>query len=245
MIWVKVMKLQKLYSYVRRALADYDMIQAGDRIAIGVSGGKDSLALLYALAGMRRFYPVKYEVAAITVDLGYGDFDCSAIEALCKDLDVEYHIVKTQIGQMVSDGQCSLCARLRKGALGQMVRELGCNKIAYAHNNDDVVETMMMSLIYEGRFSAFWPVTVMDGLEEGTEPLTLIRPLIYAPADELVGFKNLYKLPVVKNPCPYDKVTQRSYARQLLKDINSEAPGVKKRMFTAITDGIIPEWKKK
>ncbi len=238
------MKLQKLYSYVRRACVDYDMIQEGDRIAVGVSGGKDSLALLYALAGMRRFYPVKYELTAVTVDLGYGDFDCSGIEDLCKKLDVEYHIVKTQIGQMVSNGQCSLCARLRKGALGSLVRKLGCNKIAYAHNMDDVVETMMMSLIYEGRFSAFWPVTVMDGTDKTMPPLTLIRPLIYAPADELVGFKNRYALPVLKNPCPYDKTTQRSYARSLLKDINAAAPGVKKRMFTAITDGIIPEWKK-
>ncbi len=238
------MKLQKLYSYVRRASADYHMICDGDRIAIGVSGGKDSLALLYAMAGMRRFYPAKYKIIAITVDLGYGDFDCSLISKLCKDLQVEYHIVKTEINKMVSNNQCSLCARLRKGALGSVARELGCNKIAYAHNMDDVIETMMMSLIYEGRFSAFWPVTVMDGMDEAANPLTLIRPLIYAPADELVGFKNLYDLPVVKNPCPYDKTTQRTYVRELLKSINRNAPGVKKRLFTAITNGTIPEWQK-
>lgn len=231
------MTLQKLYSYIRQAMDDFHMIKNGDRIAIGISGGKDSLTLLYGLAGLRRFYPEKFSLVAITVDLGYEGFDLSEIASLCESLDVEYHVVHTRINEMVSNGQCSLCARLRKGAFNDKARELGCNKIAYAHNMDDVVETIMLSLIYEGRFSSFWPVTHLDKMD-----LDLIRPLIYAPLSDINGFKNKYELPVRKNPCPYDKETERTYVRELIKDINTHAPGVKKRMLTALMSGNIEEW---
>lgn len=231
------MTLQKLYSYIRQALDDFHMIKNGDRIAIGISGGKDSLTLLYGLAGLRRFYPEKFSLVAITVDLGYEGFDLSEIASLCESLDVEYHVVHTRINEMVSNGQCSLCARLRKGAFNDKAKELGCNKIAYAHNMDDVVETIMLSLIYEGRFSSFWPVTHLDKMD-----LDLIRPLIYAPLSDINGFKNKYALPVRKNPCPYDKETERTYVRELIKDINARAPGVKKRMLTALMSGNIEEW---
>lgn len=234
------MKLQRLYSYVRQAMDDYEMIEDGDKVAIGISGGKDSLTLLYALSGLRRFYPKKFELEAITVDLGYEGFDLCEIEKLCQELQVPYHIVKTKISEMVTDGQCSLCARLRKGAFNEKVKELGCNKIAYAHNMDDVVETMMLSLIYEGRFTTFWPVTHFDDTD-----LTVIRPLIYAPLAEVIGFKNKYQLPVRKNPCPYDNITERTYIRELLKEINHHAPGVKKRMMTAIQNGNLEVWKDK
>ncbi|MGN0436005.1 MAG: tRNA 2-thiocytidine biosynthesis TtcA family protein [Wujia sp.] len=231
------MKLQRLYSYVRRAIDDFNMIDDGDRIAIGISGGKDSLALLYGLAGIRRFYPKHFEVVAITVDLGYGDFDVKEIAELCKELGVEYQVVYTRINEMITEGKCSLCARLRKGAFNEKARELGCNKLAYAHNMDDVVETMLLSLIYEGRFSTFYPVTNME--DTG---LTLIRPLVYVPVEDVIGFRNKYKLPVTKNPCPYDGATERTYVRELLREINHHAPGVKKRMMTAIKDGTIRQW---
>lgn len=215
------------------------MVQENDKIAIGISGGKDSLTLLYALAGLRKFYPKKFDVVAITVDLGYGNFDLSKIEKLCESLDVEYHIVSTNIGNMVREGECSLCARLRKGALADKAMEFGCNKIAYAHNMDDVVETMLLSLIYEGRFSAFWPVTYFED-----KKLAVIRPLIFAPLADIIGFMNKYDLPVTKNPCPYDGVTERGYVRELLAEINKHAPGVKNRMMTAIRNGNLEGWEK-
>lgn len=233
------MKLQRLYSYVRRALDDYHMIEDGDRIAIGISGGKDSLTLLYALAGLRRFYPKKFALVAITVNLGYDGFNLSEIQRLCEKLQVEYHIVDTRISEMIKNGECSMCARLRKGAFNERAAELGCNRIAYAHNMDDVVETMLLSLIYEGRFSTFWPVTHFDDSN-----LDVIRPLIYVPLADVIGFQNRYQLPVVKNPCPYDKKTEREYVRELLRSINGHAPDVKKRMMTAIQNGNLEGWEK-
>lgn len=231
------MKLKRLYSYVRQAMDAYDMVEDGDRIAIGISGGKDSLTLLYALAGLRRFYPKKFEITAITVDLGYEGFDLTKIRQLCEELDVEYYIAHTQIKDMVKNGECSLCARLRKGALNELAMEQKCNKIAYAHNMDDVVETLMLSLIYEGRFSTFWPVTHFED-----KNMDVIRPLIYVSLAEVIGFSNKYALPVMKNPCPYDKATERTYVRNLLSDINRHAPDVKKRMMTAILNGKLEGW---
>lgn len=231
------MKLQRLYSYLRKAIDEFHMIEDGDRIAVGISGGKDSLTLLYGLAGLRRFYPKKFELTAITVDLGYEELDLSSIEGLCRQLQVEYHVVQTQIASMINESECSLCARLRKGALNQRALELGCTKIAYAHNMDDVVETMMLSLIYEGRFSTFYPVTHLD--DSG---LDVIRPLIYVPQADVIGFRNKYELPVAKNLCPYDRQTERTYVRTLLRDINYHAPDVKKRMMTAIKNGRLEGW---
>ena len=232
------MKLQRLYSDIRQAVEDFNMIEEGDKIAVGISGGKDSLTLLYGLAGLRKFYPKKFEVVAITVNLGYENYDTSKIKMLCEELEVEYYVVKTQIAKMLSEGQCSLCARLRKGAFNTKAKELGCNKFAYAHNMDDVVETVMLSLMYEGRFSTFWPVTYLDDLD-----MKLIRLLIYTPVTDIKGFQYKYDLPVAKNPCPFEAKTQRNYVRELLKEMNAHAPGVKKRILTAVMDGTIPEWK--
>ena len=153
------MKLQKLLSYTRQAVDRYQMIQEGDKIAIGISGGKDSLTLLYALTNLRKFYPQKFDLIAITVDLGYEGFDLSAITELCKELNVEYHIIKTQIGSMVTQenlegSACSLCARLRKGALNDAAKGFGCNKVAYGHHMDDVIETMMLALLFEPKSPA-------------------------------------------------------------------------------------------
>ena len=236
------MKLQQLMSYTRRAIDDYDMIQAGDRIAIGISGGKDSLTLLYALHGLQRYYPKKFDLEAITVDLGHPDFDVSGIRSLCETMSVPYTVVKTEIARIVFDERkeknpCSLCAKMRKGALNDTIKKLGCNKIAYAHHKDDIVETMMMSLIYEGHFYSFPPITHLDRTD-----LTVIRPLMYVYEADVKGFCNKYQLPVVKSPCPADGYTKRQYVKDLLRKLNQENPGVKERMFSAIVNGNISDW---
>lgn len=236
------MKLQQLYSQVRRAVDDYGMITDGDKIAIGISGGKDSLTLLYALAGLRRFYPEKFELVAISVDMGIAPVDMSGIRALCLELEVPLTLIPTQIGPIIFEERqesspCSLCAKMRKGALNDAALRLGCNKIAYAHHMDDIIETMFLSMIYEGKFYTFPPVTHLDQTD-----LTVIRPLMYVLEADVIGFKNKYSLPVVKNPCPVDGATRREYVKQLIRQINRDNPGVKKRLFHAITTGSIEDW---
>lgn len=239
------MELQRLLSLTRKAVDDYQMIQAGDKIAVGISGGKDSLTLLYAMANLRRFYPKKFSLIAITVDLGYEGFDLTEVRKICENLDVEYHVVPTEIAKIIfsdknESSPCSLCAKMRKGALNQAIKELGCNKVAYAHHMDDMIETMFLSMIFEGRFYSFSPVTFLDGME-----LTVIRPMMYVSEAEVKGFRNKYNLPVVTNPCPVDGATKRQYAKDLIRQINLDHPGAKKRMFTAILDGNIPGWPQK
>lgn len=238
------MKLQHLYSLTRKAIDDYQMIQEGDKIAVGISGGKDSLTLLYALAGLRRFYPNHFELVAISVDLGFTGMDYTAIRALCESLNVEYYIEKTQIAQIVFDERkeenpCSLCAKMRKGAFNERAAALGCNKIAYAHHKDDVIETMLMSMIFEGHFYTFSPVTYLDHTD-----LTLIRPMLYVDECDVKGFMKAYQLPVQKNPCPADGYTKREYAKNLVKQLEMEHPGARARLFHSITVGTLPAWKK-
>ncbi len=236
------MKLQQVFSYVRRAIDDYHMIGEGDRIAVGISGGKDSLTLLYALHGLMRFYPKSFSIHAVTVDLGFENLNLDRIKELCESLHVEYTIVKTDIAQVVfekrqEDNPCALCAKMRKGALNNAIKAVGCNKVAYAHHKDDVVETMLLSLIYEGRFHTFAPVTYLDRME-----LTVIRPLMYMNEADVIGFVHKYDVPVVKSPCPADGNTKREYVKTLLRQLNQENPGVKERMFTAIQNGNLKGW---
>lgn len=236
------MDLQRLYSYVRRAVDTYEMIDDGDKIAVGISGGKDSLTLLYALKGLQRFYPKKFKLEAITVDLGFGNFNLEAIGALCDELNVSYTVLHTEIAPIVFEHRkeknpCSLCAKLRKGALNDKAIALGCNKIAYGHHRDDMVETMLMSLIYEGHFYAFPPVTHLE-----RTGLTVIRPLLYLSEPDIIGFANKQKLPVAKSPCPANGHTKREYARNLMHQINRENPGATNKMFTAILNGHIISW---
>lgn len=236
------MKLQQVLSYTRRAIDDYHMIEDGDKIAVGISGGKDSLTLLYALHGLKRFYPKKFEIHAVTVDLGFKNLNLDKIKAICEELEVEYTIVETEIAKIIFDDRketnpCSLCAKMRKGALNDAVKAAGCNKVAYAHHKDDVVETMLMSLIFEGRFHTFSPVTYLDRMD-----LTVIRPLMYMNESDVIGFINKYEVPVVKSPCPADGYTKREYTKQLLRQLNLENPGVKERMFTAIANGNMKGW---
>ena len=218
------MNLQQVMSRVRKALDDYQMIQEGDVIAIGISGGKDSLALLCALHGLKRFYTPSFSIKAITVDLGFDNVDFGKIQAMCDQMDIEYKIVKTDIGKIIFDDRketnpCALCAKMRKGALNTAIKEMGCNKVAYAHHKDDVVETMMMSLVYEGRIHTFSPVTYLDKMD-----VTVIRPLIYMKEVDVIGFVNKANLPVMKSPCPADGHTKREYIKQLIRSIGKLIP---------------------
>lgn len=236
------MKLQKLYSYTRQAIQDFEMIQDGDKIAVGISGGKDSLALLYALAGLRKFLPVKFEIVAVTADLGFGEFDLIGIEKLCQELEVEYHILKTDIADILKEKiqkgtYCAMCAKLRKGAINNFAKEHNCNKVAYAHHQDDLIETMMLSLLYEGQFFSFAPKMYYKEAD-----LTVIRPMIYIPEVDVIGFRNKYNLPCVKNPCPHDGITRREYVKKLVRQIQKENPGAKTKMFNAIMKGKIYEY---
>ncbi len=236
------MKLQQVMSYVRRAIDDYHMIEDEDNIAVGISGGKDSLTLLYALHGLQRFYPKHFKIHAVTVDLGFQNLQLDKIKEICENLNIEYTIVSTEIAKIIFDDRketnpCSLCAKMRKGALNDAIKAAGCNKVAYAHHKDDVIETMLMSLIFEGRFHTFSPVTYLDRME-----LTVIRPLMYMNEADVIGFVNKYEVPVVKSPCPADGNTKREYIKQLLRQLNLENPGVKERLFTAIQKGNLKGW---
>ena len=239
------MQLQRLLSYARKAVDEYALIEEGDHIAVGISGGKDSLTLLYALHGLMRFYPKKFTVSAVTVDLGFPDFDLTPIETLCGEMDIPYRIVRSDIYDILfhvrkESNPCSLCAKMRKGALNQAVKEMGCNKVAYAHHKDDIIETMLLSLIFEGRFHSFSPKTYLDRMD-----LTVIRPLMFVDEADVVGFQNKYRLPVVKSKCPVDGHTKRQYAKELLRKLNQEHPGTRERMFHAILSGNIKGWPKR
>lgn len=238
------MKLQQLMSLARQAIDDYHMIENGDRIAVGISGGKDSLTLLYALHGLMRFYPQRFALCAVTVDLGFDNLHLEQIKQLCDELNIPYHVVRTEIAQIVFETRkesnpCSLCAKMRKGALNEAMLAAGCNKIAYAHHKDDVIETMMMSLLYEGRLHTFQPVTHLD-----RTGITVIRPLIYLNEADIIGFVRKNQVPVVKSPCPVDGHTRREYIKQLIRNLNLENPGVKERMFTAVQNSQLDGWQK-
>ena len=232
-----------LLSYTRRAVDDYSMIEEGDKIAVGVSAGKDSLALLCALSQLRRFYPKKFELIGITVDMGFDGMDFSPIKKFCEELEVEYHVVPTQISKIIFDvrkesNPCSLCAKMRRGALHTAAKELGCNKVALGHHFDDVVETFMLNLFYEGRLGCFQPVTYLSRID-----LHVIRPLIYMPEKDVRYFANKVSLPVISSPCPADKNTERENMKQLLASIEKENKGLRYRIFGAIQRGEIDGFK--
>lgn len=239
------MKLQQLLSRVRKAVDDYGMIEKGDRIAVGISGGKDSLTLLYALAHLRIFYPNAFEIHAITVDLGFGNFDLNKIQELCKKLKVPYTIVSTEIADIVfkkrqETNPCSLCAKMRKGALNEKIKELGCNKVAYGHHKSDMVETLMMSMIFESRIHCFSPVTYLDRMD-----LTVIRPLMYMDEADIISFQNTMELPVAKSPCPMDGNTKREYAKRLIDQLDKDHEGARDHMFKAILNADLQGWPEK
>ena len=231
--------IKRILSYVRRGVDDYSMIEEGDRIAVGVSAGKDSLTLLCALAKLRIFYPKKFELAAITVDMGFEGSDFSSIAKLCEELDVPYHIIPTQISTVIFDvrkekNPCSLCAKMRRGALYGAARELGFNKVALGHHFDDVVETFMLNLFFEGRLGCFQPVTYLSNTQ-----ITLIRPMLYMPEKDIKYFASKAELPVVKSLCPADGNTEREEMKKLLASLEKENKGLRYRIFGAIQRGNI------
>ncbi len=235
--------MKRILSHVRRGVDDYEMIKEGDKIAVGVSAGKDSLTLLWALAELKRFYPKKFELCAITVDMGFDGTDFTPIAELCKNLGVEYHIVPTQISKVIFDvrkekNPCSLCAKMRRGSLYGYARDIGCTSVALGHHFDDVVETFMLNLFYEGRIGCFQPVTYLT--QTG---ITMIRPMIYLPEKDIRYFANKNTLPVVKSLCPADGNTERERMKQLIRSLEKENKGLRYRIFGAIQRGEIDGFK--
>jgi tRNA(Ile)-lysidine synthase TilS/MesJ len=232
--------IKRILSFTRRAVDDYQMIRPGDKIAVGISGGKDSLTLLCALAELRRFYPVPFELVAITIDMGFAEaMDLTEVASLCERLDVPYHVVKTEIYKIIFEvrkesNPCSLCAKMRRGALHNAAKELGCNVVALGHHFDDVVDTFMLNLFFEGRIGCFQPVTYLSRRD-----ITLIRPMVYMPEKDVRYFASHADLPVVKSTCPADGNTQRAEMQKLLAGLERTYPGLRYRIFGAIQRGEI------
>ena len=234
--------IKRVLSYVRRGVDDYNMIEEGDRIAVGVSGGKDSLALLETLAEMRRFYPKSYEVVAITVDMGFEGADYSEIEEFCRRINVKYVVQESDIAKIVFDirkepNPCSLCAKLRRGLLHSAAQDHDCNKVALGHHFDDAVETFMMNLMHEGRIGCFEPVTAYENIG-----LTIIRPLCYTEERLVKQLVSAALLPVVKSLCPEDGHTERQAMHDFLMSFEREHRGSYRRIFGAIERKSIDGW---
>ncbi len=228
-----------MLGFIRRAIDDYEMIAQGDVIGVGISGGKDSMAMLALLSELRRFYPFGFDIVAITIDSGFDGMDFTPISSFCEDIGVRYHVQKTNIKQIVFDvrkesNPCSLCANLRRGALHNVAIECGCNKISLGHHFDDVIDTFMMNLIFEGRIGTFSPVTYLSNKE-----ISMIRPMIYAKESDIRYFMRANNIPVVRSTCPQDKKTKREYVKNLIDNIDSENEGFKHRLLTAIQNGNI------
>ncbi len=236
--------MQMLMSRMRAAMQKYDMILSGDKIAVGVSGGKDSVALLYALSQMRRFYPAEFDVAAITLDPCFGGVpaDYSAIEKLCGEMGVEYIIRRTQLWELIfevrkEENPCSLCARMRRGILHDEAKKAGCNKIALGHHLDDAVETFYMNLLKGGNIGCFSPVTYLSRRD-----ITLIRPMIYADESEVAGAAKHEGLPVVKSKCPVDGATERQRTKELVKVLEKEYGAIREKTVGALERAGIDGW---
>ena len=238
--------MNKILSLTRRCVEDYNMIRPGDRVAVGVSGGKDSLTLLAALARLRECYPIPFTVEAFTLDMGHADgiepLDFSPVEALCRELDVPYTILNSEIQHIIFDlrkekNPCSMCAKMRRGALHAALQERGIGKIALGHHYDDAVETFLMSLIFEGRLSCFQPVTYLD-----RTGITQIRPLLYCGENLIRHTAQRLALPVVKNRCPADGNTKRQEVKELIRTLGQQYPNLKNRVFGAMQRLPLPGW---
>lgn len=234
--------MQKLLSQVRRCIRDYQMISPGDRIAVGVSGGKDSLTLLVLLAALRQQGSAPFALEAVTLEMGDPKMDFSPVAQLCRRLAVPYHLVPTQIREIVFDARkeanpCALCAKLRRGILNSQALALGCNKVALGHHYDDALETFALSLVYEGRLSCFLPVTHLD-----RTGLTAIRPLLYLHEKTIRNFAQRQALPVVCSACPADKATRRQEMKELLYELEGRYPGLKDHIFGGLQRSPLPGW---
>lgn len=234
--------LNSFTSIVRKGVDDFNMIENGDRIAVGVSGGKDSLVLLRSLAQLRTYYPHKFELEAITIELGYDSMDYSPISNLCEEIDVPYTCIKTDIREVVFDvrqeaNPCSLCAKMRRGALNDALKARGLNKLALGHHMDDAIETFMMSLIFEGRVNCFKPVTYMSRAD-----IYQIRPMIYADEAKIASVCEKLGLPIVKNACPADKDSKRREIKNLISSLEKDYPDIKSKIFGAIKRSPLEGW---
>ena len=238
--------MNKILSLTRRCVEDYNMIDSGDRIAVGVSGGKDSLMLLMALAKLRQFYSVPFTVEAVTLDMGHAEggegLDFSPIAALCRELDVPYTILNSEIQHIIFDlrrekNPCSMCAKMRRGALHAALQERGIRKIALGHHYDDAIETFFMSLLFEGRLSCFQPVTYLD-----RTGITQIRPLLYCGENLIRHAAQRLELPVVQSTCPADGSTKRQEVKELVYELQGRYPGLKARAFGAMQRLPLPAW---
>ncbi len=228
------MTTQKMLSVLRKGITKYNMIKNGDKIAVGVSGGKDSVTLLKLLAEYRRFSPERFDLIAISVDLNFKDnpTNFEPLKNLCNELNVEYFIEKTDIGQIVFDvrkesNPCALCSKMRKGALNSLAKEKGCNKVALGHHADDLIDTLLLSLFYEGRLSTFAPKSYLDKTD-----LTLIRPMIMIKEMDIISYAK--SLPIVKSCCPANTFTKREYVKDVIRRIGEDIPNVRDMMFTAL-----------
>ncbi|EOC99291.1 tRNA 2-thiocytidine(32) synthetase TtcA [Caldisalinibacter kiritimatiensis] len=226
--------MKQILGAIRKAVEDFNLINDGDKIAVGVSGGKDSVTLLYGLKLFQHFSPVKYELEAISLTLGFDDFDLTPIKEFCSKIEVPYTIKETQIAKVVFDvrkekNPCSLCAKMRRGALYEAVKERGCNKVALGHHADDAIETLFLSMLYSGRIKTFKPKSYLSRTD-----LHLIRPMVYIKEHQIIGAAKRHDIPTVKSPCPADKNTKREEMKQLLKTIYKEIPTSKDKILTAI-----------
>ncbi len=234
--------LNEFTGTVRRAVDDYNMILEGDRVAVGISGGKDSLLLLVALKHLQSFYPKPFHLEGITIDLGFEGMDFTPVSELCRSLDIPYTLLKTDIKEVVfdvrkEDNPCSLCAKMRRGALNGAITQRGISKLALGHHFDDAVETFMMSLLFEGRISCFRPVTYLD-----RSGVTQIRPLIYAGEKKIAAVAEALQLPIVENPCPQDRASKRWEIKQLLAEMGENYPDMKSKIFGAMQRYPLDGW---
>ena len=237
--------MNKFTGLVRRCTEDYQMIQDGDTIAVGISGGKDSLSLLCALANLRRYYPKKFELHALTLTMGFEEMDFSGVQKLCDELEVPYTLKHSNLKQIIFDERreknpCALCAKMRRGALHDLMGELGIKKIALGHHFDDAVETFMLSLLYEGRISCFEPVTYMS-----RTGITQIRPMLYVGEGTIRNIAEKYSLPVVFNPCPMDGKSKREEVKTLIKTLSADYPHLKSKIFNSMQNLPLEGWKPK
>ena len=234
--------MEQFTGLVRRCVEDYAMIEEGDVIAVGLSGGKDSMALLCALHSLQRYYPRRFELLGVTVGLGFPGMDFAPVAAYCRDMGVPYDYIESDIRDVVFEQRqeknpCSLCVKLRKGAFHDRLRELGANKAALGHHMDDAVETFLLSLIYEGRISCFEPVTHMD-----RSGITQIRPMLYAEEKRIVGLARKYAFPIVESTCPMDKTSKRALVKEYMYQLSRERRDFKIKTFRAMQRLPLPGW---
>ena len=235
--------MQNIVSKIRRATQDFNMIDDGDKIAVALSGGKDSLTLLHSLNILKRFYPNKFEIMAITIHPGSKTFDTTKLEELCKELKIEYIVYMSNLAEVVFDlkqekNPCSLCANMRRGMLSSLAKDYGCNKIALGHHLDDAIETFLMSTFLNGKLFTFSPVTYLSRSD-----ITTIRPMIYVEEKEIKEVAKKMNFPVMGKCCPKDGFTKREYMKDLIKDLKKDIPKVKENLFGAIKRSDIPGWK--